>query len=77
MKQFSTEDLITNLYQENSPETSAQISESIDQSWPLQEKQAVLLDAVQLLQEGWKHPRATIIEQIMAYAAKQQEGIHA
>ncbi len=68
MKQFSTDDLIADLYHENNPEISAALQEAISQNWALQEKKQVIVEAVQLLQSGWQHPRASIISNLLAYA---------
>ncbi len=77
MKQLSTEILIANLYNENTPADTAEIDEQVSQSWFLQEKSNVLTEAMGLLQEGWQHPRAAIIDSILQYAEKRQQTLPA
>lgn len=68
MKQFSTEDLILLAYNESPDATAAAVEAELAQHWALNEKNAVIQESIQLLQEGWQHPRQQSISRIMAYA---------
>jgi len=70
MKQFSTEDLIAEIYNENSDHQSDVLQEALNSNWALQEKKAVIEEAISILQGGWQHPRAAIIQSILAYAER-------
>ncbi len=72
MKQFSTEDLILLAYNESPGATTAEVEAELAQNWALKEKNAVIHESIQLLQEGWQHPRQQSISRIIAYAKSKE-----
>ncbi len=65
---FTPEELVQYLYNETSPERTAEINAALQQDWTLREKLEAVKDSQRLLNEGLESPRAEAITNILRYA---------
>jgi hypothetical protein len=75
MHNFTPEDLLLYLYQETSPQTTADIEEALQKDWTLREKLSVLKTSMQRLDSIIVSPRTEAILKVLKYASKQEETI--
>lgn len=65
---FTPEELVQYLYNETSPERSADIETALQNDWSLREKLEVLQNSVQLLDRGLESPRTETVLNVLNYA---------
>lgn len=65
---FTQEDLVQYLYNETSPERTADIEAALSSDWILREKFEVLQHSVQALETPLESPRAESLFNVMNYA---------
>ena len=65
---FTTEDMISYLYNETSAEETAAIRLALESDWSLREKFELLRRSVESLDHIVRSPRAKVINSILAYA---------
>lgn len=70
MHNFTLEDLLRYLYNETSPEQTAQIKAALETDWTLREKFEVMTSAKQRLEALKLSPRQQTIDNILNHAEK-------
>ncbi|MEP7257836.1 MAG: hypothetical protein ABI687_05605 [Flavitalea sp.] len=65
---FTPEELVQYLYNETSPERTADIETALQNDWSLREKLEVLQNSMQLLNRGLESPRPEAVLNILNYA---------
>lgn len=70
MHNFTPEDLLQYLYNETSPEQTAQIKAALETDWSLREKLEVITSAQQRLETLKLSPSQQTIDNILNYAEK-------
>ena len=65
---FTPEELVQYLYNETSPERTADIETALQNDWSLREKLEVLRNSMQLLNRGLESPRPEAVLNILNYA---------
>jgi hypothetical protein len=70
MHNFTPEDLLQYLYNETSPEQTAQIKAALETDWSLREKFEVITSAQQRLETLKMSPSQQTIDNILSYAEK-------
>lgn len=70
MHNFTSEDLLQYLYNETSPQLTAQIKAALETDWSLLEKFEVISSAKQRLEVLKLSPRQETIDNILNYAEK-------
>jgi len=68
MSIFTPEDLILFVYQETSPENTAEIKEALANDWALQQKFKILESSVEQLNTELYAPRAESVLRVLNYA---------
>ena len=70
MHNFTPEDLLLYLYNETSPEQTAQIKAALETDWSLREKFEVITSAQKRLEALKMSPSQQTIDNILSYAEK-------
>jgi hypothetical protein len=70
MQSFTQEDLVQFLYQESSPEKTAQIKAALEADWNLREEFEVISSAAKGLEKILLSPRKVAVDNILKYAEK-------
>ncbi len=65
---FTPEELIQYLYNETSPERTADIEAALQQDWALREKLEVFQNSMQSLNRNLESPRTEVVMNILNYA---------
>jgi hypothetical protein len=73
MNSFTSEDLLQFLYNEASPEKTAEIKAALATDWNLQEKMQLLFATQKQLDDVSYSPRQQSIDHILSYAEKAVE----
>jgi hypothetical protein len=74
---FTPEELIQFLYNETSPERSAEIEAALQHDWTLREKLEVLRNSMNSLNRPLESPRTEVVMRILNYAREAvSESVH-
>ena len=74
---FTPEELIQFLYNETSPERSAEIEAALQHDWTLREKLEVLRNSMNSLNRPLESPRTEVVMRILNYARETvTESVH-
>ncbi|HTE07746.1 MAG TPA: hypothetical protein VK628_03220 [Flavitalea sp.] len=65
---FTPEELVQYLYNETSPERTADIDAALQQDWALREKLEVFQNSMQSLNRNLESPRTEVVMNILNYA---------
>ncbi len=76
MTKFTTEDLVQYLYNETSPQKTADIKAALQTDWELHESFEMISGAKNSLNEITFSPREESVNSILDYAAKKAGQLH-
>jgi hypothetical protein len=76
MKNFTPEDLIQYLYEETSPEMTADIKAALEADWTLREKFEVIKTSAARLDRIIESPRAEVLQRVLDYAKSAGTVVH-